>query len=483
MMAFKRIFKILPAVVLVFILTGCPGKGTGITEEGPGPSGTPPGELFPSDEVSPDDVTTSDEVTTVEEGTPEAERETELGTSPVAWINAQMYGSPGEDVANSAAVDSSGNLYVTGSTAGSVLLVKYSPQGEKLWSHTLSSGVGKSVAVTNDGSVYVVGDTSVALSGCNPACEYKGRSDMFLAKFIASSGAVQFIRQYGSPGMDTATDLATHAAAIYIVGSTDRGDEFCVTSDRCGVSYGFMDAFLINVNNLGIGPFIRTFGTAKSESAKAIAVDNAGSIYIAGNTGGCMDPSFTRCNEGTKTDIDAFVSKFRSPGDMTPIIRQFGFPSSGINENVGGMGLDMNRNILVGGAVAYEPFIYKFNPDFARLWRRFLLLESKELVEGMVVDNEGSSYLVGGTNCVEMFPGYNCDVLIVKYDKNGNGKWVGSFATQEDKDDLARGAALSPDGRYLYVVGYTYGSFDGIENKGKSDIFILKLDAASGVKY
>lgn len=477
MKLFKKVFMILPAIILVFMLAGCPGEKAPIVDEGPGPSATPVEEIFPSDEVPPDEVTTSDEVSTVEE----VEREAELGPPPLPSIKTIMYGGSQEDIANAAAVDGSGNLYVAGSMEGKALLVKYSPQGEKLWSHTLSSGVVKSV-IANNGFVYVVGDTTSAFSGCDPACEYKGGRDIFLAKFNAASGAVEFIRQYGSPGFDSASSVTAYMSAIYITGYTDKGSDFCVTSSRCGTSFGLSDVFIINVNNLGIGPFIRTFGTTHGDFGRTIAVDSSGAIYIAGNTAGCLDPAFTPCNEETKSETDAFIAKFITIGVLAPKIKQFGFPRGGMSENVGGMALDKDKNILVGGAVAYEPFLYKFNADFTRVLRRFLILETKELIEGMIVDNEGSAYLVGGTNCTAMLPEYSCDVLVLKYDKDGNAKWVGSFATQDGKDDLAKAAALSPDGKYLYVVGYTFGSFDGIANQGKSDMFILKLDSATGMK-
>lgn len=91
------------------------------------------------------------------------------------------------------ATDRNGNVYITGGTEGSLggrnrgasdaWLAKYGPGGKVLWKEQLGtsrSEEGAAVATDLDGNIYVAGSTEGSLGGAN-----RGGSDAFAAKFAA----------------------------------------------------------------------------------------------------------------------------------------------------------------------------------------------------------------------------------------------------------------------------------------------------------
>ena len=65
------------------------------------------------------------------------------------------------------------------------------------------------------------------------------------------------------------------------------------------------------------------------------------------------------------------------------------------------------------------------------------------------------------------------DVYIAKMDSNGKIIYNNSWGN--DKEDYARDAYLTSNDELL-VIGYTYSSIDTLNNKGKSDAFIVKYN-------
>lgn len=143
------------------------------------------------------------------------------------WAQRYSFDRRG-DIANSAALDRSGNFLVSGTSTGynggsmqDTFTIKYSPAGTVLWAAPIKQTFNVqrtpwSSTVDPNGNVYVV--------GIDFRAEPK-RRDIFLFKYSATTGALLWKRWWVGPGYsdDWGRYVATDAAGnVYVAG--ERGD-------------------------------------------------------------------------------------------------------------------------------------------------------------------------------------------------------------------------------------------------------------------
>jgi hypothetical protein len=273
----------------------------------------------------------------------------------VIWT--RQFGSAGLDLANSLAVDDSGNLYVAGTTGGALpgqvssgtddaFVRKYDPNGNEVWTRQFGTAAGdyaNGVAVGSAGEIYVVGFTTGSLAGQTPA----GGEDAFVRRYDASGNEL-WTRQFGSPSLDQATSVAVgDAGEVYVVGYTDG-------ALPGQTSAGGSDAFVRRYDPSGIELWTRQFGTPADDVALAVDVGPAG-VYVGGHTGGSL-------NGGSAGGVDGFVRAF-DPGGSELWTHQFGTPANDIVAGLATDGTDVYvagstegafpGNVNAGGADAY----------------------------------------------------------------------------------------------------------------------------------
>ena len=227
----------------------------------------------------------------------------------------RQLGTSANDIPFAAAVDGSGNVYLTGQTLGDLdgagpgtlqgyadaFLVKYNSSGDLLWVTqwgTADYDDGDGVAVDGAGNIYVTGTTYGALGASNA-----GGADLYLAKFDASGNQL-WIRQTGSSNEDYTRAVGVNGSGnVYVTGST-----LGVLSDP---GEGGSDLFLVVYDSSGALQGKTQGGSSGNDEGDGIAIDPGNNcLYLTGATDGGVDGN---ANLGGR---DALLIKLGFDGEL-----------------------------------------------------------------------------------------------------------------------------------------------------------------------
>ncbi len=288
----------------------------------------------------------------------------------------RQIGSSSRDSASGVAPDSSGNVYVTGMTNGGLdgcknagiedlFVVKYNSSGTKQWTNQLGSSSRDSaddVATDSSGNIYVTGTTYSELDGNTSA----GKADLFVVKYN-SSGTKQWTNQLGTWDTDFANGVATDSSGnVYVTGSTYR-------SLDGNTSAGNADLFLVKYNSSGTKQWTKQLGSSSDDYANGIVTDSSGSVYVTGTTYGGLDGNTSAGN------ADLFVVKYNS-GGTKQWTKQLGTPST---DTANGVTTDSSGNVYVAGGTyggldgnsgsgGNDFFVVKYNSSGTKQWTKQL---------------------------------------------------------------------------------------------------------------
>ena len=230
-----------------------------------------------------------------------------IATANAAGPNfSAILGGSGQDYAAAVATDAQGNVYVAGLTyspdfrvtaaalqskigsvgASDAFVAKFAPDGTLLWSTYLGGCCddwATGVAVDAAGNVLVTGWTRSAdfpvlhavqgtlNNGVSPA-----RYDAFVAKLDPTGSKLLYSTFLGGSGDDGAYGLAVDAAGnAYVAGNVQSSASFPGMKSTPDVNGIFVSK--LDPNGALVYSFLHPYG-----SAAGIAVDSAGSAYVAG---------------------------------------------------------------------------------------------------------------------------------------------------------------------------------------------------------
>jgi uncharacterized delta-60 repeat protein len=327
----------------------------------------------------------------------------------------QQLGTSIGDTGRGVTVDSSDNIYVTGKTNGGLdnntnsgnsdfFLVKYNSSGVKQWTQQLgtsSDDYGNGVAVDSSDNIYVTGSTEGGLDNNTNS----GSGDIFLVKYN-SSGTKQWTQQLGTSSTDYGNGIAVDSSDnIYITGQTLGGLDNNTNS-------GNSDLFLVKYNSSGTYQWTQQLGTTSMDRGHGVTVDSSDNIYVAGDTSGGLD------NNTNSGNSDIFLVKYNSSGTYQ-WTQQLGTSGSDYGR---GVAVDSSDNIYVAGTSGNTDIILvKYNSSGTYQWSQQFGTSSTDSGNGIAVDSSDNLYITGNTSggLDNNTNSGNSDIFLVKYNSDG----------------------------------------------------------------
>ncbi len=398
------------------------------------------------------------------------------------WTSSRLLGTGASDTITGSAADAGGNVYVCGFTSGSLegsnagqydaFVAKYDASGARLWARQLGSNkddLAYGVAVDGSGNVYVAGTTSGTLPGITASS--LGNDDAFVAKYDAS-GARVWVTQFGTSGFENAFGVAVSAdGSVFVVGDTDGSFAGATNPD-----VGNTDAFLTRLDpSSGARAWIKQLGVIGNDTAYGVAVDASGNVDIGGSTEGALSGS--NASSGLK---DGFIAQYSSSGTQN-WVSQLGSSNS---DEIKGIAVDAGGNIFVAGqtdgnlsgssAGLGDAFVAKYASSGTQTWVQQFGSGVDDAATGIAVDPSGDAYISGHTDD-DLF-GVNAgktDAFLSKFDASGASQWNRQIGTAQS--DAGFAVTVADRGLSVALVGYTEGNpFDGVTGAGGREGFIAK---------
>ncbi|NHJ20156.1 MAG: hypothetical protein EAX91_04370 [Candidatus Lokiarchaeota archaeon] len=358
------------------------------------------------------------------------------------------WGGDYADSGGGIAFDSTGNVYMGGSTSSfgpavpdaNWFLAKFDSSGNQLWNYSWGTGEGEwggAIVVDSADYIYYTGST----------WGHGGPSaNVGLIKF-SSAGVLQWDRYWGPGGYDSPRDIAIDASDnIYIIAGSDTR------------SLGGRDVALIKYNSAGTLQWDTAWGGTGYDDPRGMTLDTSGNIYITG-----MTDSFG------VGDYDIFVTKF----DGTPT-QLWNFTWGGVNSDIPrAIAVDTANNMYIGGHT--ESFgsgdsdivTIKYDNTRVQQWNKTWGGTGYEECTDLQIDSSNYTYITGQVNS---FNTVSTNVLLLKYNNSGNEEWYKSW--DGESRDECREIAFDLQGNY-YLAGFTE-TFGGMS----ADSIVIKYNQA-----
>jgi len=354
--------------------------------------------------------------------------------------------------------NSFGTLWGTALQSSDGFAGKFSASGELLWNQFFQTSGYEFIyggAVHSDGSVAVVGYTNAGLYDTNA-----GNYDVFVAK-LAADGSFLWGQQFGTSSTDYARAVTVdNAGNIYFTGESASG--------FLGMVPNTGNPYLVKLDPDG-NVLWSTFhpSSASNSYARAIAVNDAGEVYVAGTIG-----------DSSAQDIRIW----KVAADGTTIWSSlYGAPFA--QDTVSDMVLDASGNIYLAGNTggsldgqvyrgAGDAILMKIAPDGTVLASTEFGTDGGET--GLKLAMHNDRIFMVGTSTGQFIPSPGIDygnIFVAEFNSACTLQWVDQL--KGARDGTPNGLLLHPDGR-IFITGInTNGYFDGIQSSTNSDIFFI----------
>uniref|UniRef100_A0A832LJY3 T9SS type A sorting domain-containing protein n=1 Tax=Ignavibacterium album TaxID=591197 RepID=A0A832LJY3_9BACT len=356
------------------------------------------------------------------------------------WV--ARYEGPGNDGPQAMVIDKNENIYVAGfteslSSSQDYIVIKYNSDGTQIWAQIYGGAANSGdfvTAITLDrlGNIIVTGVSRENLVT---------HTDITTIKY-STEGVVRWIKLYsgGEYVHDNGVDIVTDEfGAVYVLGSTFSGQD---GSDYLTIKYNSEGSqqWAIKYNGPG-NPW------ANDDNPIDMAIDINGNIYV---TGASRSPN---------TATDYATIKYNSSGQEIWVARYEGITNSW--DSPASIFVDSKGNAYVTGESwngnNYDYATIKYNTNGEQIWVKTYngTANGDDRASSVTVDFSGNVYVTGRS-----WNGSNYDYSTLKYNSNGEFQWVKIYNGFSNGNDFANNICVDSEGS-VYVSG---NSFNGVNN-------------------
>ncbi|MDW8303086.1 MAG: T9SS type A sorting domain-containing protein, partial [Bacteroidia bacterium] len=330
-------------------------------------------------------------------------------TSTGAFVWAKQISGPQIEEAEAITVDNAGNVYVSGNFENTVdfdpgsgvyditakgqtdiFVLKLDAAGNFIWvNHCGGNNIegSRSVVLDNANNLYVAGYFSGTVDFDPSAAVFNltagGGSDAYIAKFAASTGAFQWVKQFaGSSPLDYCdiTKMVSDASGnFYIAGSFQGTIDFDTGAGTSTLTSTGMsgDFFITKLDNSTGLIWLKYLDVSGFSLITNLSLDNVGNLLLTGDFESTVDfdPGPGTFNLTPNGLSDVFVLKLTDTGNFVWALSVGG--STGYDTGYSLLTTATNDIIVTGtyqGTVDFDPGapIYQISSD-ADSWDIFIL--------------------------------------------------------------------------------------------------------------
>jgi hypothetical protein len=265
---------------------------------------------------------------------------------------------------------------------------------------------------------------------------------------------------------------------------------------------GSDDLFVAAFDGAGEPQWLWTAGGIDSDGANAVVAAPDGGWLVGGSFS--QTAEFQGTTLTSRGGTDAMLVKLAGNGDVE-WVKQFGGRG---NDTISHLAVDARGNVYVQGVFrdtadwGGKPLIphggsdndvvlAKYDVNGDHLWSAGFGNAFNDVAGGLTVDPAGNVTMVGSFDkSVSFGPGDEhrssgeSDAFIARYTTDGTLVWARTWGAE--REDIAFGVAADAAGATV-TIGWFQGSVDfgagPLISKGNKDVFAVKLDAAGGLVW
>ena len=324
----------------------------------------------------------------------------------------------------------------------SIIVTKYSSEGEQLWVTSFVStkpSYGYTAVIDNDDNVivsgfyqetlkYKDGETDKVLLKSN------GKADIFLAKFTGETGRIIWANSYGSTKYDVVHSIGADSENNIVVTGFFQGSINFGKGVGKLKSQGKSDIFIAKFNSDGNYLWAQSYGGSQSDYGRGLVLDKQNNIYLTG-----------------------YFQKEITFGETS--------------------------NMLISKE-GYDIYLVKLSADGKHIWSRSFTGTKSDFGHAITITTDGTivlaGYYAGQLNFAEhvLVSRGETDAFLAFFNPDGNYLFSESIGGTE-ADMLTRIASGSDNslviaGTYRGIINITGIELDSL---GQSDIYVARFSS------